>query len=166
MNMSESFKYNNGIMPSETRLTLDELEALLLNNGSIIRKHPGNLSNFIKRVINSFVSHQETIIQLNRDVATLKTTSASNLHPVDRALQSLENLTPEQIEQVLDHNYAKELHKLSKSLEDNELMRLGYINESNRVRGVLLDFLKNADLSASDKAALVKAIEDSGYRVA
>lgn len=165
MSMSDSFKYTNGVMPSETRLTLDELEALLLNNGSIIRKHPGNLSNFIKRVIRSFVSHQETIIQLNRDMATLKAMSESNLHPVDRALQSLGNLTPEQTEQVLDHNYTKELSKLSKAMADNELMRLGYSNESNRVRGVLLDFLKNSDLSASDKASLMKAIEDSGYRI-
>ena len=152
-------------MPSETKLTLDEVEALLLNNGSIIRKHPGNLNNFIKRVIKSFIAYQETIIQLNRDIAALKTTSESNLHPVDRALKSLESLTPEQSEQVLDHNYTKELFKLHKSLEDNELMRLGYINESNRVRGVLLDFLKNSDLTAGAKAALVKAIEDSGYRI-
>lgn len=165
MSMPESFKYNNGIMPSETKLTLDELEALLLNNGSIIRKHPGNLNNFIKRVIKSFISYQETIIQLNRDVATMKTMSESNLHPVDRAMQSLESLTPEQTEQVLDHNYTKELFKLNKALEDNELMRLGYINESNRVRGVLLGFLENCALSAGDKAALVKAIENSGYRI-
>ena len=163
--MPESFKYNNGVMPSETKLTLDEVEALLLNNGSIIRKHPGNLNNFIKRVIKSFIAYQETIIQLNRDIAALKTTSESNLHPVDRALKSLESLTPEQSEQVLDHNYTKELFKLHKSLEDNELMRLGYINESNRVRGVLLDFLKNSDLTTGAKAALVKAIEDSGYRI-
>ncbi len=163
--MPESFKYNNGVMPSETKLTLDEVEALLLNNGSIIRKHPGNLNNFIKRVIKSFIAYQETIIQLNRDIAALKTTSESNLHPVDRALKSLESLTPEQSEQVLDHNYTKELFKLQQSLEDNELIRLGYINESNRVRGVLLDFLKNSDLTDGAKAALVKAIEDSGYRI-
>lgn len=165
MGMTESFKYKNGVMPSETRLTLGELEALLHNNGDIIRKHPGNLANFIARVIKSFVAHQETIVQLNRDVAMVKTMSESNLPPVDRAVKILESLTPEHLEQVLDRNYTNELFKLDKAMEDNELMRLGYINESNRVRGVLLNFLDKAALSAGDREMLMKAIEASGYRI-
>lgn len=163
--MPESFNYKNGIMPRETKLTLEELEALLLNNGGVIRKHPGNLGNFIARVIKSFTAQQDTIIQLNRDIAAIQASSESKIHPVDRALKALENLTVEQTEQVLERNYTREILKLNKATEDNELLRLGYINENNRVRGVLMDFLKKATLSEADKAALAKALEDVGYRL-
>lgn len=152
-------------MPRETKLTLEELEALLLNNGGVIRKHPGNLGNFIARVIKSFTAQQDTIIQLNRDIAAIQASSESKIHPVDRALKALENLTVEQTEQVLERNYTREILKLNKATEDNELLRLGYINENNRVRGVLMDFLKKATLSEADKAALAKALEDVGYRL-
>lgn len=163
--MTTSFRYVNGIMPSDTQLTLEELDALVLNNGSIFKKDPRNILFFLQRVIKSFNTYQETIMSLNRDMAAARSASVSNMHPVDRALKVLEDLSESDLDRVLHENYVRELRKLTKLTEDNELIKLGYINESNRVRSAIATLLADGKLSLADSSLIREQLDSINYKL-
>lgn len=163
--MTTSFRYADGVMPSDTQLTLEELDALLLNNGSIFKKDPRNIIFFIQRVIKSFNIYHETIVSLNRDMAAVRSASVSTMHPVDRALKVLEDLSETDLDRVLHENYTKELNKLTKLIEDNELVKLGYINESNRVRSAITTLLADGKMSLADSSLIREHLDAINYKL-
>jgi hypothetical protein len=161
--MARSFDYDDRPEAQHVPLRMDEVEALILNGGQVLRE-PRRVLHFLNRVVTTLRDQGARVSQLQQDVETIRRERSQSAHPMARAVQAIAELTEEQKQQLLDHGYLLELEKLKKAQEDAELVRLGAENEINRVRMALAGLLEDPSIPSEAKQYVRMTLGRIGYQ--
>ncbi len=161
--MARSFEYDDRPEAQHVPLRVDEVEALILNGGQVLRE-PRRIVHFLNRVGATLREQGARVARLQADVEAIRVERASNQHPLARATQALAELTEDQKHQLLDAGYLLELEKLRKAQEDAELVKLGAENESNRVRLALAGMLEDPNIPSEVKQYVRMTLHRIGYQ--
>jgi hypothetical protein len=161
--VTRSFDYDDRPEAQNVPLRTDEVEALILNGGQILRD-PRRIVHFLQRVAATLREQGARVARLQADVETIRGERAVNQHPLARATQAIAELTEEQKHQLLDAGYLLEVEKLRKAQDDAELVKLGAENESNRIRLALAGLLEDPSIPSEVKQHVRVTLTRIGYQ--
>jgi hypothetical protein len=161
--MARSFDYDDRPETQYVPLRVDEVEALILNGGQVLRE-PRRIVHFLNRVMTTLRDQGSRVAQLQQDVENIRRERSQSAHPLARATQAIAELTEEQKRQLLDNGYLLELEKLKKAQEDAELAKLGAENETNRVRLALAGLLEDPTIPSDVKQHVRLTLSRIGYQ--
>ena len=137
-------------------MRLDELEVLALSVGDLDAEQAAHL---VSRVTATVKEQRRRMAELQTDVEKLAVREASSAHPVQRALDALAGLGPDQLAQVLDARYLEAVDRLEGERCEAERARIAMLSESNRARFALAQLLGDENLDVSVRARLEAILE-------
>ncbi|MFM7088809.1 MAG: hypothetical protein ACKOW9_04765 [Candidatus Paceibacterota bacterium] len=125
-------------------LRLDEVDALILSNGLT---DISDVPHLLSRVSATIKEQRRRMAELQRDIELLAMKKASSDHPIQRALDALNEMNDDEKRVLLDQQYLAVLDKLTNEKEAAERARLAFISESNRVRFLLTQVIFDESIS-------------------
>lgn len=141
-----------------TPLKLEEVDTFILF-GEKYFKDPRSIEHLLNRIQATIKENRRRIIELQSDYDKLKNANKVQGHPMQKALDSLKQLTPEEKKQLLDRNYLDELEKLKSKEEIAERTRVAAVSETNRMRLSFSKMLKDPEVP-QDVRDKIQAILD------
>lgn len=140
-------------------LTSDDVEALLLTDGSQIAGDRRRVRHLLTRMRAAFAAHLETVRSMQRDVEHLQSRARTSADPVAEALSALAKCTVEQQRQVYDRRAQVLLDTVRAAQEEATAARVAAASETNRARLVLAELAARPDLPEQVRELLQRQLE-------
>jgi hypothetical protein len=150
--------YNTDASMRNTPLRLDEVEALTLSGGKVFKDTNVSL-HFLSRVSATLKEHRRKLVDFQLDIDRMKIKRSEENHPLTKAINALEALTPEQRKQLLDSGYITAVEQLKEKEELAERARLASLSETNRMRMSFSKLLSDPEVP-QDVRVKIKAVID------
>ena len=151
--------YNTDASMRNTPLRLDEVEALTLTGGKVFKD--ANIAlHFLSRVTATIKEHRRKMVDFQLDIDRMKTKRSEENHPLTKAINALEALTPEQKKQLLDSGYIAAVEQLKEKEDLAERTRLASLSETNRMRMAFSKLLQDPEVS-QEMRVKIKTIIDN-----
>ena len=151
--------YNTDASMRNTPLRLDEVETLTLTGGKVFKD--ANIAlHFLSRVTATIKEHRRKMVDFQLDIDRMKTKRSEENHPLTKAINALEALTPEQKKQLLDSGYIAAVEQLKEKEDLAERTRLASLSETNRMRMSFSKLLQDPEVS-QEMRVKIKTIIDN-----
>lgn len=155
--MGRRFHYDTSAAQRDTALRADEVEALILNGGAVLLKDQAALLHFLHRVAATLRDQRERVSRLQEDVGRIRTERSDARRPMSRAMEALNELTPDEQRQLLDQRFVAEIEKLRAAQQRAELEQAGARNEVNRARLILAELLNDSNVDPGTRQRVANA---------
>ena len=124
-------------------LRLDEVDALIISNALT---DLNDVPHLLSRVSATIKEQRRRMAELQRDIELLAVKKSSDEHPLQRAINAINDMSDDEKRFLLDQQYLAVLEELNKERESAERARLAYISESNRVRYLLTQLIGDSSV--------------------
>jgi hypothetical protein len=143
--------YDTSADTANVALSTEEVDRLLVTDGVFFTRDPRRVVHLLSRVRATQQRHQETLRGLHRDIAVL---TEADRHPLQKAVDALLALTPEQRKMVLNVQENAHLAELEQETARASRARAAAASDANRVRFAVSKALAHPGLPAEVDALL------------
>lgn len=158
--MSSPDLYDDSPAQARVPLTPEELDRLLLSDGTFFAGKPARVRHLLTRVRAAYSAHTELVRHLKRDVEQITLTARSEANPVAAAASALRRLTLEEQRQLLDVRAEALIDMVRSAQEDAERVRTAAVNEANRTRFALAKVMDDPQVPADVRQKLADALAE------
>lgn len=150
--------YDDSDASAHTPMSAEDVDALLVSDGSTFAGNPARVRHLLTRVRASFMAHRRQIRALQRDVERIKDDSRRNADPVAGALEALGNLDDDSAGQVYDLRGRQMVAGVRTAREDAERVRVAALSDLNRARFAIGKVMVTPGMPAEVTEALDRAL--------
>jgi hypothetical protein len=148
----------NAALQREVPLRLDELETLINEDGRRLAGDKEAVQTFLYRVNATVKELQNQIKSLTFEMEKIRSAHGVGEHPVQRALNAINELTPDQQKEILDRNYVKAVEELEAEKQDLMLTRTAAKSQANRVK-LMLGQLLHEDMPQASRLKIQEMLD-------
>lgn len=129
-------------------MTSEEIDDLLLTDGSYFLRDPRRVRHLLTRMRAAFAYHVQQMRNLQRDIEQMHATARKRATPMSAALDALRQLSLDEQRQVFDVRAQVLIDAVHAAQSDAERARTAATSEANRARFALATVLQDEAVSA------------------
>jgi len=144
--MPVKFSYDDSEQAKSRAISPSEIDAFILNGGSLFTKNPRHVLHLLERVRRTIALHREEKARLHTELERIRVEKTEHNRPFAQALELFSLLSDEEKSQLMDQTYMRSMAELEDLKEQAEMARAVARNDVNRLRMMLAELENDQEI--------------------